>query len=371
MTKSTFSSVLKVALIAVPFAAPLAVPMSAQAEPAQQFRCSTDSLDTGPGLARLEWARKCGLLTNTGGMNSWFGSLMAFDMTFNPAKDYREVSSSHAYTGNTNDYNVNFYYSFSRYVATPLYTVASETTGPTAGFWKWSHTAERPRPLYPTFEDTPVVGSGTQLFPHPDLADCNLYTDRSGSAAKRWNGSFFVGAYCESSCYTPDQSLRFSDGDVNIVEAMKAKRDDVVTLTPDATLDGLSLQTSRVYSYTTEIRDAENVIYNLTTASGGSLRVTNEHPIITSEGRIVKAEKLIIGDELLKADGTPDMITEIEKTVHFGKVYNIKPASTVPVANILIAQGYLVGSARFQNDDIDYMNRVLLFRGVPDDVMPR
>jgi hypothetical protein len=99
--------------------------------------------------------------------------------------------------------------------------------------------------------------------------------------------------------------------------------------------------------------------------------VTNEHPMVTGEGRLVQAQKLKVGEELLKADGTPDAIVSIEKTTHQGKVYNIKPESREQVANILIAQGYLVGSARFQNDDVDYMNRVLLFRGVPENVMPK
>jgi hypothetical protein len=367
MTKSTLRFILKLAVVG----APLTTPAIAVAEPAQQFRCSTDSLDPTQALARLEWSRKCGLLTNTSGPSGGFESTLAFDQTFTGAREYREISASRAFTGNTNDYNVNFYYSFSRYAATPLYTTAQETAGATAGFWKWAHTTQRPRPLYPTFEDTPVVGSGTQLFPHPTFADCNLYTDRTGSVAARWAGSFFVGAYCESSCYAPDQRLRFSSGDVNIVDAMKARRDDLVTLSPEATLDDVTLQTAKVFSYTSEIRDSEHVIYKITTASGGSLSVTNEHPVVTGEGRLVKAEKLSPGDELLKADGSPDAITRVEKTTHFGKVYNIKPAATDHVANILIAQGFLVGSARFQNDDVDYMNRVLLFRGIPDELMPR
>lgn len=78
-----------------------------------------------------------------------------------------------------------------------------------------------------------------------------------------------------------------------------------------------------------------------------------------------------MGDKLLKAGGIPDPVTGVEKTTHFGKVYNIRPVSTEPVANILIAQGYLVGSARFQNDDVGYVNRILLFRAVPGGVIPR
>ena len=364
MNKSMLKVVVNLALVAVP--------VSALAEPAQEWRCSTDSLTPTQALARIEWARKCALTTNTGGPASWVNSTRAFDTAFNWAKEYIEINTSRAFTGNLNAFNINYYYGYSRYDATPVYTVAQETTGVTATYWKWSHTSQRLRPLYVTFESTPVPGSGTQLFPHPTLADCNLYTDNSGSVAARWPAanSYFVVASCESSCYTPDQKLQFSTGEVSIGDALKAKRDDVVTLSANATLDNLSTQTSKVFSYTTETRDSEHVIFKLGTASGGTLSVTNEHPMVTSEGRLVQAQRLKIGEELLKADGTPDVITSIEKTTHFGKVYNIKPESREHVANILIAQGYLVGSARFQNDDVGYMNRVLLFRGVPESVMP-
>jgi hypothetical protein len=374
MNKSTLKLIFAAAL--------LASPTVALAQPTQQARCTTDSLDINQAVARLEWARKCGLTLNTGmtpntgNPDNWFDSTF-FDTSFNPAKEYQENNPNRAYSGNSNTYYVNYWHTWGLYPATPVYTVFKETSGPTTNFWKWSRPTLRPRPLYPSF-DTIVTGTGTQLFPHPSLAtpplpwqtvNCNLYTDQAGTT--QWTGNFYVSFYCESSCYTPDQSLLFSKGEVNILEAMKAKRDDVVTLTPDATLDDLATQTSRVFSYTAEIRDAEQVIYKIRTVSGGSLSVTNEHPIITSEGRLVKAESLAAGDELLHADGTPDPIVAVEKTKFFGKVYNIKPVSTEPVANILIAQGYLVGSARFQNDDVGYMNRILLFRGVPDDIMPK
>jgi hypothetical protein len=366
MTNSTFKLVLPIALIAAPAVA--------LAEPTQEWRCATDSLDPTAALQRLEWARKCGLTLNTNGTPFSTTHAFAGDAQQNPtgfAKEYREIDTNHAYTGNFNHYEVNFYYGYARYETTPVYMMGQETLGPTAGYWKWTGYAQRPRPTYPSFESTPNAGGGVQLFPHPQLADCNLYTDHAGSAAAKWNDVRYVIAYCESSCYTPDQSVRFSTGDVNIVEAMKAKRDDVVTLAPDATFDKLSTQTSRVYSYTTEIRDAEHVIYKLTTMSGGKLSVTNEHPMVIGNGSLVQAQKLKIGDELVKADGSLDAVARIEKTSYFGKVYNIKPTSRELVANILIAQGYLVGSARFQNDYVDYMNRVLLFRAVPDHVMPR
>jgi hypothetical protein len=355
------------------------LPARARADPEQEFRCTTDSLNGPQAIRRLEWARKCALLNNTGGPDSWIESDAALDVeTFstNPpvrvnVKDYVEIDLDHAFTGSVHGYRVNQYHAISLYVDTPTYTVFRELPGSglTANYYKWSHTTQRPQPRYPSFEDTPRINTGTQLFPHPDLAGCRLYTDRAGTMP--YNGNFYLVALCESSCYTPDQRLRFSDGDVSIVEAMTARRDDLITLSPDATLDKLATQTSKVYSYTTEIRDAEQLIYKVTTASGGSLSVTNAHPIITSEGRLVKAEQLVEGDELVKANGSPDRITRVEKTQFFGKVYNIKPMSREPVANILVAQGYLVGSARFQNDDVEYINRILLFRSVPDQVIPK
>ena len=403
---------------------------AALAQVVQGSRCQSDSLDTTQAIDRLEWARQCGLRTNSGGPDSWVNSTHSLDaVSVLPssivwAKDYVEIDPSRAFSGNVENYNVNYYYSWSRYDATPMYTVFRETSGFTTNYWKWSNTTPRARPYYPTFESTPTPGAGTQLYPGgyvildpPDpcltttgldptsldstrldstrldstsptliqrcpvmasstssllprtVIDCNFYTDPGHTVL--YTGPFYVTAYCESGCYAPDQSLRFSDGDVNIVAAMKARRDDLVTLTSDATLDDLATQTSRVESYTADIRDAEQVLYQVTTASGGALSVTSEHPMVTSEGRLVKAEQLTAGDELLRADGTPDPITAIVKTDYFGKVYNLRPASRERVANLLIAQGFLVGSGRFQNEDVSYMNRVLLFRAVPDAVMPR
>jgi hypothetical protein len=359
------------------------LPATVLAEPVQEWRCTSDSLETSQALQRIDWARRCGLLTNGSattpniaiGPNNTIISDKAWDQTMDWAKDYKEANTNKAFSGNSNQYNVNFYHAWSKFGQKPAYTVMPETSGPTVNYLKWSSSTPRARPYYPTFESTVQANTGIQLFPHPTFNDCRLYKDKNGQIP--WTGdatnpsaNFYVVAYCEASCYAPDQKLLFSDGEANIVEAMKQGREDLMTLSPDATLDSPSLQKNTVYSYTSEIRDAEHVIYEINTASGGQLRLTNEHPVINSEGRLVKAESLVEGDELLKADGTPDKVVSVQKTTHFGKVYNVKPVSRDPVSNILVAQGYLVGSARFQNDDVEYMNRVLLFRSVPEQVMP-
>ena len=77
-----------------------------------------------------------------------------------------------------------------------------------------------------------------------------------------------------------------------------------------------------------------------------------------------------MGDELVRADGSLDPIVKIDRTIHEGKVYNLRPVSEDHVSNVLVAQGFLVGSSRFQNDDVEYMNRVILYTSVPQQTIP-
>jgi hypothetical protein len=58
-------------------------------------------------------------------------------------------------------------------------------------------------------------------------------------------------------------------------------------------------------------------------------------------------------------------------TTEFTKVYNLKPTTTDLTSNILVAQGYLSGSVRYQNEYIKYLNRVLLRHNIPSSVIAR
>ena len=374
-------------------AALVAAPTSVFAQTVQQVRCTADSLSVAQATARLKWARKCGLTLNTGAVpktgnpaNFFQSSKAADDVTFLGANEYLENTTLQAFSNNVNEFNVNYSFAWSLFGSFFAYHTFQDTSGPTLNFWDWSKPTTRAQPLYPSF-DSSVSGTGTQLFP-PASADgrtgvavdpnapCTLFTDQTGTTTP-WAGAnpFFVAFYCTSSCYTPDQNVRFATGDVNIADAFNAVRNDVITLSPDATLDNLSTQVSGVFSYTHESRNnITQPIYTVTTASGGSLSVTNQHPVLVASsgsGRLLMAERLREGDDLLKADGTLDPIVQIVKTNHTGQVYNLAPTATEHVSNILIAQGFLVGSSRFQNDDLKYMNRGLLFRAVPDNVMPK
>lgn len=321
-------------------------------------RCATDSLSIAQATQRIEWARKCGI---QGGATLFNTYVMAAPNYTTYLYDYME-KATYKFSGDVWGNDVNSTYVNNLYLSGGI----SQTTDSLG--YKWSRPVDRtrPRPYYPTFGTTTNINASTQLYPHPTLADCKLYLNPNGTSPV---SSFYVNGYCTSSCYTPEQKVLFAKGEVPISEAYEQLRTDVVSLSPESTLDNLQLQTNRTYSYTREIRDAEHKVVEISTASGGFLRVTDEHPVIQGDGRVVQAMTLEVGDELVKTDGSRDQITRLDKTTFYGLVYNLRPETTDQVSNVLVAQGFLVGSSVFQNDDIGYINRQILFQ-TPENVIP-
>ncbi|WP_169796452.1 Hint domain-containing protein [Chondromyces crocatus] len=278
-------------------------------------------------------------------------------------KEYRDEGLvGRRYTGGT-----------SRYINTTFRTTLFDELGGTSQttdalmFFKWTKVPakKRARPLYPTFGSNPNVSLGKTLKPNAGLTNCNLYDDKGVATS-----TFYVNGYCESSCYTPEQEVLFPDGYQRIDVAVDALRPTMITLTPDATLDDLQFMESPVDSYTAELRDTDHVIFEIVAESGGRLRLTDQHPVILGDGKLVQARALKVGDTLLREDGALDPITSVEVRDHHGKVYNLRPKTTDRVSNLLIAQGYVVGSSRYQNDDIGYVNRTILTEHIPEALIP-
>ncbi len=385
-----------------------AAPGHTQAQPVLANRCAADSLDPVGAEARLNWARRCALDWHVVAPALWFD-------TFSPAsnggtlKDYLEDDVAvnplgrNRYIGQLHYFEVNSATVFSLYTPAPTAQLIDFM-----GYYGWERPVDRkkPRPLYPTFGSQADIYSPTNvaLFPNPhDTSDCGLYTraqlgllgmsdgggvitphipvhpclaDPSGQCIEPPDPqpqpalTFYINAYCESSCYAPDQRVLFPDGPTAIAEAHAAAKPQVMTVTPGSSLHDFSLQAQPTFSYTAEFRDSTHPMVELTMTSGGKLRVTTDHPMINGEGRLVEAQALKVGDELIKRDGTFDPIAKVHRTTHFGKVYNLRPDTSDRVANILVAEDYLVGSSLFQNDEVGYMNRILLHKAMPIELIP-
>ena len=169
-----------------------------------------------------------------------------------------------------------------------------------------------------------------------------------------------IGFFCGSGCYTPEQMILSDQGPIAIVQASAVNLASVQSLTPDSSMDKLEYQSSSVLSYISDVTPGLQEVLRFKMLSGGELRVTLNHPLINSAGEMAQAQSFKAGDALVKEDGSLDPILSIEKENYFGKVYNLRMASEDSKENILVAQGYLNGSVRYQNEFVDQLNRHLL-----------
>jgi hypothetical protein len=162
---------------------------------------------------------------------------------------------------------------------------------------------------------------------------------------------------CAPGCYEPTQRVLFADGYTGIKAAKDAAKDVLVTLAPDATFEALTFKTQKVQRYTESRVAAKERMIRFQLASGGALMITVEHPMVDQTGTLRNAKTFKVGDSFVKVDGTLDPITKIEEKDYFGKVYNVAPKSSEGIENIVVAEGYLSGSHKFQASDVSNFER--------------
>ncbi|MFW7380429.1 MAG: hypothetical protein ACOH5I_16575 [Oligoflexus sp.] len=174
---------------------------------------------------------------------------------------------------------------------------------------------------------------------------------------------------CTSSCYHPSQVVLFEQGEIPMGEAYDEIFDRIVTVSDDAALDALDYTVRPVEAYTRSIRDTDHDLLRVTMKSGGQLLITPNHPMLRSDGIMVEAQELAIGQALVTETGTHDAIVSMDYEPYFGKVYNVAPNSSSLKGHILVAEGYLTGSSWYQNDGYDYLNRLVMRNNIPDELL--
>jgi PKD repeat protein len=272
-------------------------------------RCSQDSLDNGQAHGRLEWMKKC---------QDDIPAVKEFLANFDNVN--QKVGSS---------------------------KVAIDS---------------RNRILYPTFM---IAGDGKKdkvwIAPKDKSAACSVAPKNA-----------YVAAVCVSSCATPEQEiLSQMDGRMKnrtFIEALTGNAPVVATLNESSSMRSKQTSRTAVEQWVTELIDTEHEILVFRMASGGELRVTPNHPMLDSSGTIRLADNMHVGEHLVKLGGVLDEIVSIEQTKYFGKVYNLFVHSSDPKRNIVITNGYLNGTAFFQNEGAEIVNRRIfkrsLIRGV-------
>lgn len=207
------------------------------------------------------------------------------------------------------------------------------------------------RVLYPTFMDRSKKPEKPWLAPKKESASCDVPS------------TVYIAAVCLSSCATPEQQilsqpargadLRYS----TFLEALTNNHAYVATLRSESNLRSRALQKTKVEQWVTELVDTEHTILDFQFASGGKIRLTPNHPVVTDEGMLKLAEEFKVGENFVRLGGAPDKIISITETKHFGKVYNLFVQSADPMKNVVVTNGYLNGTAFYQNEGAKFLNR--------------
>lgn len=161
-------------------------------------------------------------------------------------------------------------------------------------------------------------------------------------------GDWIIKSFCVASCYTPDQQILFESGFLAIGEALERNETYLMVLKKGSSLEKPAFEPMIVEAYTRSWQEGHETIRIIKTQSGGQLKITENHPILLASGEMIEARDLRVGDWLVKQNGQKDPVSSIENIDYFGKVFNVAPKSLNPTENILVAQGFLVGSGAYQ-----------------------
>lgn len=210
------------------------------------------------------------------------------------------------------------------------------------------------RRLYPTFMNTAYKPEKPWIAPKNSKASCAMPT------------SAYVAAVCVSSCATPDQEIlaqaeaKMKMRYVPFVEALLKNYGFVSTLQSNSSMSSKSVVKTKVDQWVDELVDTNHEIVEFHMKSGRILKLTPNHPVVTDQGSLKTAGEFKVGESLVMLGGDLDPIVSINEVNYFGKVYNVFVKSNSIHKNIVVTNGYLNGTAFFQNEGQQYLNRVVL-----------
>lgn len=123
-------------------------------------------------------------------------------------------------------------------------------------------------------------------------------------------------------------------------------RYEIAALKEDATLS--SLEFNYLPIRLTTVGPERKPLVIVKTRNERSLGITSTHAVPLSNGMLVAAETLKVGDELLALDGSTDIITELTRPNTEDVVFNLSVESDVDQSHLIIAGGLLTGDQFLQ-----------------------
>ncbi|RYZ63497.1 MAG: hypothetical protein EOP09_17575 [Proteobacteria bacterium] len=207
--------------------------------------------------------------------------------------------------------------------------------------------------LYPTFMNRATAPEKVWKAPTSKNASCNV------------PAAVYVAAVCVSSCATPEQQImaEIKNGRqmkyMTFIDALTQNVAKVATLANTDSMSGKQIMRTSVQQWVTEMIDTDHVIVHFKLKSGRELKLTPNHPVVAFNGSMKLAGDFKVGESLVLLGGELDPIISADHVQYFGKVYNLFTNSAETHKNIVITNGYLNGTAYYQNEGAKDLNRGL------------
>lgn len=214
---------------------------------------------------------------------------------------------------------------------------------------------------YPTFGvETGVNPNGEVTFERPGGWTAPTSAPPSASDARcALPANYDLVGMCASGCVTPEQEIA-SETDFVAIEDLEARVAPSVLVPSQLSPGAKSYTPIKVRRFIKDGTDAPQKIVVVNTKSGGSVRVSLNHPLLTQDYTMRRADALVAGDSLVQADGALDEITDVRIEEYYGKLHNLTVDTSKLEKSVYIVRGYISGDKKHQDLALSDVNRQIL-----------
>ncbi|WP_375767338.1 Hint domain-containing protein [Archangium gephyra] len=159
-----------------------------------------------------------------------------------------------------------------------------------------------------------------------------------------------IGAVCKCGCFEANTLIltQDKDGFGAWLEAKKVKETaKLVALDEAATLTKPSFSGKSIKAFSRG--EEKPALYVFGLDNGRQLKVTQNHGMLLSDGRVVEAKTLDVGAEFVAVDGSTVRVTNLSFENTKKDVYNFEVDASFSAGHIIAAEGVLVGDLAWQN----------------------
>jgi hypothetical protein len=122
----------------------------------------------------------------------------------------------------------------------------------------------------------------------------------------------------------------------------------LMSMSDDATVRNVALTARDIARMTSGPEEPKLFVFKL--SNGSTLRVTQHHPMVLHNGKIIEASQVHKSMSLAGADGHRVEILSITRENTANDVFNFMTGGDTQLSHVIVAEGVLVGDLKLQNE---------------------